>query len=157
LFISVSNLNASVISICCIIGLLSISNERTIPKPCTSCLPFGISSLGLSLLSLFCSVFGGSFGLSSFVFGSLLASCFGCSTSTARGDETISGALFVAIPAGGVLIGLRGELGLTGEDMLVTFVALLTHVLFVSTQPLHTGLPYGSGQDEMLVSVTEPT
>jgi len=87
------------------------------------------------------SAFGGSFGLSSFAFGSLLASCFGCSTSTARGDETISGALFVASPAGGLLIGLSGEPGLIGLLVFVTLVALLTHVLFVSTHAPHTSLP----------------
>ena len=42
---------------------------------------------------------------------------------------------------GGLFTGLRGELGLTGEDTLVTFVALLTHVLFVSTHAPHTSLP----------------
>jgi hypothetical protein len=153
LFISVSNLKASVNSIWCIIGLLSISKERTIPKPCTSSLPFGTSSLGLSLLSLFCSAFGGSFGLSSFAFGSLLVSCFGCSTlggadSTLGGsggggeaNGLTSGATAGGGAGGGLFTGLRGELGLTGEDTLVTFVALLTHVLFVSTHAPHTSLP----------------
>ena len=126
-------MKASVISIWCIIGLLSISKERTIPKPCTSSLPFGTSSLGLSLLSFFCSAFGGSFGLSSFAFGSLLVSCFGCSTLTGA-DSTLggsgaangftSGATAGGGAGGGFFTGLRGELGLTGEDTLVTFVAL---------------------------------
>jgi hypothetical protein len=148
LFISVSNLKASVNSICCIIGLLSISKERTIPKPCTSSLPFGTSSLGLSLLSFFCSAFGGSFGLSSFAFGSLLASCFGCST-LGGADSTLGGSGGGgeangltsggggAATGGGLFTGLSGLLGLTGEDTLVTFVALLTHELAVSTHVPH--------------------
>jgi hypothetical protein len=102
------------------------------------------------LLSLFCSAFGGSFGLSSFAFGSLLVSCFGCSTLT-RADSTLggsgaangftSGETAGGGAGGGLFTGLRGELGLTGEDTLVTFVALLTHVLFVSTHAPHTSLP----------------
>jgi hypothetical protein len=97
------------------------------------------------LLSFFCSVFGGSFGLSSFAFGSLLVSCFGCSTLTGA-DSTLGGSGGnggggAGGAGGGLFTGLSGELGLTGELTLVTFVALLTHVLFVSTQPFHTGLP----------------
>jgi hypothetical protein len=102
-----------------------------------------MSSLGLSLLSLFCSAFGGSFGLSSFAFGSLLVSCFGCSTLTSRGLDRgfTSGATAGGGAGGGLFTGLSGLLGLTGEDTLVTFVALLTHVLFVSTHAPHTSLP----------------
>jgi len=125
-------------------GLLSISKERTIPKPCTSSLPFGTSSLGLSLLSFFCSAFGGSFGLSSFAFGSPLASCFGCSTlggadSTLGGSGAANGFTSGATAGGGggLFTGLSGLLGLTGEDTLVTFVALLTHELDVSTHVPH--------------------
>jgi hypothetical protein len=96
------------------------------------------------LLSLFCSVFGVSFGLSSFAFGSLLLSCFGCSTLGGL-DKTGSLGLFAGSPAGGggaaigggLFIGLSGLLGLTGEATLVTFVALLTHELAVSIQVPH--------------------
>ena len=38
---------------------------------------------------------------------------------------------------GGLFTGLSGLLGLTGEDTLVTFVALLTHELDVSTHVPH--------------------
>ena len=72
--------------------------------------------------------------------------------STGAGVST-TGVVFTVV----WFTGLIGELGLTGLLTLVTLVADLTQVLLVSIQPLHTGLPYGSGQDEMLVSVTEPT
>jgi hypothetical protein len=103
------------------------------------------------LLSLFCSAFGVSFGLSSFAFGSPLASCFGCSTlggadstfgGSGGGGEAnglTSGAAGggCAATGGGLFTGLSGLLGLTGEATLVTFVALLTHELAVSIQVPH--------------------
>ena len=42
-----------------------------------------------------------------------------------------------AATGGGLFTGLSGLLGLTGEDTLVTFVALLTHELAVSTHVPH--------------------
>jgi hypothetical protein len=42
-----------------------------------------------------------------------------------------------AATGGGLFTGLSGLLGLTGEDTLVTFVALLTHELAVSIQVPH--------------------
>jgi hypothetical protein len=82
-----------------------------------------------------------------FCFWLALVSCFGCSTLTGA-DSTLggsgaangltSGATAGGGAGGGLFTGLRGELGLTGELTLVTFVALLTHVLFVSTHAPHT-------------------
>jgi hypothetical protein len=97
------------------------------------------------LLSLFCSAFGGSFGLSSFAFGSLFTSCFGCSTlggadSTLGGSGAANGLTSGGgggATGGGLFTGLSGLLGLTGEATLVTFVALLTHELAVSTHVPH--------------------
>jgi hypothetical protein len=48
-----------------------------------------------------------------------------------------SGATAGGGAGGGLFTGLSGLLGLTGEDTLVTFVALLTHELDVSTHVPH--------------------
>ena len=58
-----------------------------------------------------------------------------------------------------VLVGLAGFSGLTGDTGLATFVGLVidfTQVLDVVTQGCHTGLPYGSGQEEIRVWMIEP-
>lgn len=57
------------------------------------------------------------------------------------------------------VVAIAGDTGLTGLTGLSTFVGFtidLTQVLDVVTQFDHSGLPYGSGHELLLVCVTEP-
>ena len=57
------------------------------------------------------------------------------------------------------VVAITGETGLTGLTGLSTFVGFvidLTQVLDVVTQFDHSGVPYGSGHELLLVCVTEP-